>query len=64
VSRGRSPATGRAPWSAATPAASGEFLSAAVIAGLASAGVDVEDAGVLPTPAVAALVKRPTRTSA
>jgi phosphoglucosamine mutase len=36
--------------------ASGEFLSAAVVAGLASAGVDVYDAGVLPTPAVAALV--------
>ena len=38
------------------PRASGEFLAAAVIAGLASAGVDVDDAGVLPTPAVAALV--------
>ena len=38
------------------PRASGEFLSAAVIAGLASAGVDVLDAGVIPTPAVAALV--------
>ncbi|MFN8082276.1 MAG: phosphoglucosamine mutase [Kineosporiaceae bacterium] len=38
------------------PRASGEFLSAAVIAGLASAGVDVQDAGVVPTPAVAALV--------
>jgi len=37
------------------PRASGEFLSAAVIAGLASAGVDVYDAGVLPTPAVAYL---------
>ena len=36
--------------------ASGEFLSAAVIAGLASAGVDVDDAGVVPTPAVAGLV--------
>jgi phosphoglucosamine mutase len=35
------------------PRASGEFLSAAVIAGLASAGVDVLDVGVLPTPAVA-----------
>ena len=30
------------------PRASGEFLAAAVIAGLASAGVDVHDAGVLP----------------
>jgi phosphoglucosamine mutase len=38
------------------PRASGEFLSAAVIAGLASAGVDVLDAGVIPTPAVAGLV--------
>ena len=35
--------------------ASGEFLSAAVVAGLASAGVDVLDAGVLPTPAIAFL---------
>ncbi len=38
------------------PRASGEFLCAAVTAGLASAGVNVEDAGVVPTPAVAALV--------
>jgi len=38
------------------PRASGEFLSAAVVAGLASAGVDVLDAGVIPTPAVAALM--------
>jgi phosphoglucosamine mutase len=37
------------------PRASGEFLSAAVSAGLASAGVDVVDVGVLPTPAVAYL---------
>ncbi|MGN6302963.1 MAG: phosphoglucosamine mutase [Angustibacter sp.] len=37
------------------PRASGEFLSAAVVAGLASAGVDVLDVGVLPTPAVAYL---------
>src|SRR6478672_5217185 len=35
--------------------ASGEFLSAAVVAGLASAGVDVFDAGILPTPAIAFL---------
>jgi phosphoglucosamine mutase len=35
--------------------ASGEFLGAAVVAGLTSAGVDVLDAGVLPTPAVAFL---------
>jgi len=32
---------------------SGEFLSAAVAAGLASAGMDVLDAGVIPTPAIA-----------
>lgn len=38
------------------PRASGEFLEAAVVAGLASAGVDVLRAGVLPTPAVAYLV--------
>src|SRR5690625_1168546 len=37
------------------PRVSGHFLSAAVTAGLASAGVDVEDLGVLPTPAVAFL---------
>jgi len=36
--------------------ASGEFLEAAVIAGLASAGVDVYRVGILPTPAVAHLV--------
>ena len=36
--------------------ASGEFLEAAVIAGLASAGVDVYRVGVLPTPAIAHLV--------
>ena len=35
--------------------ASGEFLAAAVSAGLASAGVDVDDVGLLPTPAVAFL---------
>ena len=40
------------------PRASGEFLSAAVMAGLASAGVDVLDAGVLPTPAIAYLTHR------
>ncbi|MGH3354817.1 MAG: phosphoglucosamine mutase, partial [Nocardioidaceae bacterium] len=37
------------------PRASGEFLEAAVVAGLASAGVDVLRLGVLPTPAVAFL---------
>ncbi|WP_147103008.1 phosphoglucosamine mutase [Nesterenkonia populi] len=38
------------------PRVSGEFLSAAVQAGIASVGVDVYDAGVLPTPAAAFLV--------
>jgi len=37
------------------PRASGEFLEAAVLAGLASAGVDVHRVGVVPTPAVAHL---------
>jgi phosphoglucosamine mutase len=37
------------------PRISGEFLQAAVSAGLASAGVDVIDVGVVPTPAVAFL---------
>ena len=36
--------------------ASGEFLEAAVAAGLASAGIDVYRVGVLPTPAIAFLV--------
>ncbi|MGB3909241.1 MAG: phosphoglucosamine mutase [Pseudolysinimonas sp.] len=38
------------------PRISGEFISAAVAAGLASSGIDVLDAGVIPTPAVAFLV--------
>lgn len=37
------------------PRISGEFLAAAVAAGLASSGVDVYDAGVIPTPATAFL---------
>lgn len=37
------------------PRASGEFLEAAVVAGLAGSGVDVLRLGVLPTPAVACL---------
>jgi len=37
------------------PRASGEFLEAAVVAGLASAGVDVLRLGVIPTPGVAYL---------
>ncbi|MBK8461594.1 MAG: phosphoglucosamine mutase [Nigerium sp.] len=38
------------------PRASGEFLEAAVVAGLASAGVDAVRVGVVPTPAAAFLV--------
>ena len=38
------------------PRISGEFISAAVAAGLASSGVDVLDAGVIPTPAAAFLI--------
>ncbi|MBN8205312.1 phosphoglucosamine mutase [Microbacterium esteraromaticum] len=38
------------------PRISGHFLSAAVEAGLASSGVDVLDAGTLPTPAAAFLI--------
>lgn len=38
------------------PRPSGDFISAAICAGLASAGVDVLDAGVLPTPGLAYLV--------
>jgi phosphoglucosamine mutase len=53
----------RSPWSPRRPVAvvgrdpraSGEFLEAAVVAGLASAGVDVRKLGVLPTPGVAYL---------
>ena len=37
------------------PRASGEFLQSAICAGLASAGVDVIEVGVVPTPAVAFL---------
>ena len=40
------------------PRVSGEFLQAAVSAGLASAGVDVIDIGVVPTPAVAYLTDK------
>ncbi|MEE1620514.1 phosphoglucosamine mutase [Zafaria sp. J156] len=38
------------------PRISGDFISAAIEAGLAAAGVDVFDAGTLPTPAAAYLV--------
>jgi len=37
------------------PRISGEFLAAAIASGLASSGIDVFDAGVLPTPATAFL---------
>jgi len=51
-------ASGRRPVAviARDPRVSGEFLGAAVAAGLASSGMDVYDAGVLPTPALAFLV--------
>ena len=39
------------------PRVSGQFLGSAVSAGLASSGIDVFDAGVIPTPAAAFLVK-------
>jgi phosphoglucosamine mutase len=39
------------------PRASGEFLESAVVAGLASSGVDVRRLGVIPTPAVAYLAR-------
>ena len=38
------------------PRASGEFLEAAVVAGLAAAGVDVVRLGIIPTPGLAFLV--------
>jgi phosphoglucosamine mutase len=38
------------------PRISGEFIASAVAAGLASSGIDVLDAGVIPTPAAAFLV--------
>jgi phosphoglucosamine mutase len=51
-------ASGRRPVAvlARDPRVSGEFISSAVAAGLASSGVDVYDAGVIPTPALAFLV--------
>ena len=51
-------ASGRRPVAvvARDPRVSGEFLAAAVAAGLASSGVDVLDAGVIPTPATAFLI--------
>jgi phosphoglucosamine mutase len=51
-------AAGRRPVAvvARDPRVSGEFLLSAVAAGLASSGVDVLDAGVIPTPATAFLI--------
>ncbi|MBC7518412.1 MAG: phosphoglucosamine mutase [Microbacteriaceae bacterium] len=51
-------ASGRRPVAvlARDPRISGEFIAAAVAAGLASSGVDVLDAGVIPTPAAAFLI--------
>ena len=51
-------ASGRRPIAvvARDPRVSGEFIAAAVAAGLASSGVDVLDAGVIPTPAAAFLI--------
>ncbi len=51
-------AAGRRPVAvvARDPRVSGEFLTAAMCAGLASSGVDVLDAGVIPTPAAAFLI--------
>ncbi|MBF0673255.1 MAG: phosphoglucosamine mutase [Salinibacterium sp.] len=52
-------ASGRRPVAviARDPRISGEFISAAVAAGFASSGVDVLDAGVIPTPAAAFLIE-------
>ncbi|RFA19408.1 phosphoglucosamine mutase [Subtercola boreus] len=51
-------AAGRRPVAvlARDPRTSGDFIAAAVAAGFASSGVDVFDAGVIPTPAAAYLV--------
>ncbi len=52
-------ASGRRPVAviARDPRVSGEFIGAAVAAGLSSSGVDVYDAGVIPTPAAAFLIQ-------
>jgi phosphoglucosamine mutase len=51
-------ASGRRPVAviARDPRVSGEFIAAAVMAGFASSGVDVLDAGIIPTPAAAFLI--------
>ncbi|MFT4235547.1 MAG: phosphoglucosamine mutase [Microbacterium sp.] len=62
LGRGRSAEARRAAGRRATavigrdPRISGDFLSAAVAAGLAASGIDVYDAGVVPTPALAFLI--------
>ena len=52
-------ASGRRPVAviARDPRVSGEFIAAAVAAGFASSGVDVLDAGIIPTPAAAFLIQ-------
>jgi phosphoglucosamine mutase len=55
LTRGTAPGTRPTAVVGRDPRASGEFLEAAVVAGLAGAGVDVVRLGVLPTPAVAYL---------
>jgi len=52
-------ASGRRPVAviARDPRVSGEFIAAAVMAGFASSGVDVLDAGIIPTPAAAFLIR-------
>jgi phosphoglucosamine mutase len=51
-------ASGRRPVAviARDPRVSGEFIASAVMAGFASSGVDVLDAGIIPTPAAAFLI--------
>ncbi|HTZ94496.1 MAG TPA: phosphoglucosamine mutase [Streptosporangiaceae bacterium] len=53
----RSPGSGRRPFAVIgrDPRVSGEFLEAAVVAGLAAAGIDAVRLGVIPTPGVAYL---------
>jgi len=55
VAAGRPPGRRPAAVVGRDPRTSGEFLEAAVVAGLASSGVDVLRLGVIPTPAVAYL---------
>ena len=54
---GGSPSSGQRPFAVVgrDPRASGEFLEAAVVAGLAAGGIDVVRLGVIPTPGVAYL---------